>query len=68
MHRMLPLMKTCVTLDPGFVDAYLLGAWHMAYNATASMPESIGNSAITTPRMNTGSATRNGITSTASTF
>lgn len=35
MHRMLPLMKTCVTLDPTFIDAYLLGAWHMAYNATA---------------------------------
>ena len=23
MHRMLPLMKTCVTLDPEFIDAYL---------------------------------------------
>lgn len=39
MHRMLPLMKTCVTLDPEFIDAYLLGAWHMAYNATASMTD-----------------------------
>src|SRR5690606_4545643 len=39
MHRMLPLMKTCVTLDPEFIDAYLLGAWHMAYNATASMSD-----------------------------
>lgn len=39
MHRMIPLMKTCVTLDPTFVDAYLLGAWHLAYNATAKLPE-----------------------------
>ncbi len=37
MYRMVPLMKTCVALDPNFVDAYLLGAWHMAYNATAKM-------------------------------
>lgn len=39
MYRMIPLMKTCVALDPHFVDAYLLGAWHMAYNATARMPD-----------------------------
>ncbi len=37
MYRMIPLMRTCVTLDPNFVDAYLLGAWHLAYNATAKM-------------------------------
>ncbi|NUM53047.1 MAG: hypothetical protein HUU46_05335 [Candidatus Hydrogenedentes bacterium] len=39
MHRMLPLMKTCVTLDPEFIDAYLLGAWHMAYNASAPLED-----------------------------
>jgi len=39
IHRMLPLMRTCVTLDPNFVDAYLLGAWHLAYNQTAKMME-----------------------------
>jgi len=39
MHRMIPLMKTCVVLDPNFVDAYLLGSWHLAYNVTAKMPE-----------------------------
>lgn len=39
MHRMIPLMKTCVLLDPQFTDAYLLGAWHLAYNVTAKMPE-----------------------------
>ncbi|MFP4499747.1 MAG: tetratricopeptide repeat protein [Candidatus Hydrogenedentota bacterium] len=38
-HRMLPLMKTTVTLDPNFVDAYLVGAWHLAYNVTAKLPE-----------------------------
>ena len=38
MHRMIPMMKTCVLLDPNFVDAYLLGAWHLAYNVTAQMP------------------------------
>jgi len=37
VHRMLPLMKTCVTLDPHFVDAYQIGAWHLAYNITAHM-------------------------------
>jgi hypothetical protein len=39
MHRMVPLMKACVTLDPAFIDAYLIGAWHLAYNATANMRE-----------------------------
>lgn len=39
VHRMLPLMRTCVTLDPNFVDAYLVGAWHMAYNITANMDD-----------------------------
>jgi tetratricopeptide (TPR) repeat protein len=37
MFRMIPLMRTCVALDPQFIDAYLLGAWHLAYNATAGM-------------------------------
>jgi tetratricopeptide (TPR) repeat protein len=44
VHRMVPLMKTTVALDPNFVDAFLLGAWHLAYNATAQMtdtPESL---------------------------
>lgn len=35
MHRMVPLMRTTVALDPAFVDAYLLGAWHLAYNIPA---------------------------------
>lgn len=39
MYRMIPLMRTCVALDPNFIDAYLLGAWHLAYNATAQMPD-----------------------------
>ena len=39
MQRMIPLMNTCVALDPNFIDAYLLGAWHLAYNATAKMPD-----------------------------
>lgn len=38
LHRMVPVMRTCVTLDPSFVDAYLLGAWHLAYNITAKLP------------------------------
>ncbi|MCH8866802.1 MAG: transposase [Proteobacteria bacterium] len=37
IHRMIPLMKTCVLLDPQFIDAYLLGSWHLAYNVTAKM-------------------------------
>jgi hypothetical protein len=37
LHRMIPLMKTCVLLDPNFVDAYLLGSWHLGYNVTASL-------------------------------
>lgn len=39
LFRMVPLMRTTVTLDPTFVDAYLLGAWHLAYNITAGLPE-----------------------------
>lgn len=38
VHRMIPSMRTTVALDPNFVDAYLLGAWHMAYNITAQLP------------------------------
>lgn len=38
MHRMVPLMKTTVTLDPNFVDAFIIGAWHLAYNYTALLP------------------------------
>lgn len=37
MQRMIPLMKTCVILDPHFVDAYILGSWHLGYNITAQM-------------------------------
>lgn len=37
LHRMVPMMRTCVALDPSFVDAYLLGAWHLAYNITAKL-------------------------------
>lgn len=39
LYRMVPLMKTTVALDPGFVDAFLLGAWHLSYNATATMKD-----------------------------
>jgi hypothetical protein len=38
-QRMYPLMMTCVALDPHFVDAFLLGAWHLAYNATAHLTD-----------------------------
>lgn len=39
VYQMIPLMKTCVTLDPTFVDAFLVGAWHLSYNATAKLPD-----------------------------
>jgi outer membrane protein assembly factor BamD (BamD/ComL family) len=39
MHRFLPMMRTTVALDPNFVDAYLLGAWHLAYNITARLSD-----------------------------
>jgi tetratricopeptide (TPR) repeat protein len=42
MQRMVPLMRTTVLLDPNFVDAYLIGAWHLAYNLTAQMPDTPG--------------------------
>ena len=38
MHRLPALMRTCVTLDPNFIDAYLLGAWHLSYNISAKIP------------------------------
>ncbi|MEK7794271.1 MAG: hypothetical protein AAB353_07065 [Candidatus Hydrogenedentota bacterium] len=37
MHRMVPIMRSCVTLDPHFIEAYLLGAWHLAYNIPAKL-------------------------------
>ena len=42
MQRMVPLMRTTVLLDPNFVDAYLIGAWHLAYNLTAQMADTPG--------------------------
>jgi len=38
-QRMIPLMRLCTSLDPTFVDAFLLGAWHLSYNMTAKMPD-----------------------------
>ena len=35
--RMLPMMETVVTLDPHFIEAYSLGAWHLAYNVTVTV-------------------------------
>ena len=35
--RMLPMMETVVTLDPHFIEAYALGAWHLAYNVTVTV-------------------------------
>ncbi|GMV91553.1 MAG: hypothetical protein AMXMBFR82_13310 [Candidatus Hydrogenedentota bacterium] len=37
VHRMIPMMRTVVTLDPTFIDAFLVGAWHLAYNITAQL-------------------------------
>jgi len=34
VERMLPMMETVITLDPQFIEAYALGAWHLAYNVT----------------------------------
>ncbi|HEO70598.1 MAG TPA: hypothetical protein ENN80_04995 [Candidatus Hydrogenedentes bacterium] len=39
IHRMIPLMNLAVTLDPHFVDAFQIGAWYLAYNITAHMPD-----------------------------
>ncbi|HNZ47453.1 MAG TPA: hypothetical protein PKN92_01280 [Candidatus Hydrogenedentes bacterium] len=39
VYRMQTLMRTCVALDPQFVEAYLVGAWHLSYNATAQMQD-----------------------------
>ncbi len=36
-YRMIALMKTCTALDPHFVEAYLIGSWHLSYNITAKM-------------------------------
>ncbi len=36
-YRMITLMRTCVALDPHFVEAFIIGAWHLAYNITARM-------------------------------
>lgn len=34
VQRMLPMMETVTVLDPHFIEAYALGAWHLAYNVT----------------------------------
>ena len=34
VQRMLPMMETVTALDPHFIEAYALGAWHLAYNVT----------------------------------
>jgi len=36
-YRMITLMRTCVALDPHFIEAFVIGAWHLAYNVTARM-------------------------------
>lgn len=38
VSRMLPLMRTVVRLDPQFLEAYSLGSWYLAYNATNMEP------------------------------
>jgi tetratricopeptide (TPR) repeat protein len=39
IHRMIPLMHLTVNLDPNFIDAYLLGAWHLSYNESVKVEE-----------------------------
>jgi tetratricopeptide (TPR) repeat protein len=39
VERMIPAMNIVVELDPGFIDAYLISAWHLAYNVTAKMQD-----------------------------
>ena len=39
LNRMLPMMYTVVRLDPHFLDAYAIGAWHLAYNAYAAVDD-----------------------------
>lgn len=36
-HLMIPTIRTVVALDPLFVDAYLIGAWHLSYNVPAKL-------------------------------
>jgi hypothetical protein len=36
-QRMLPMMETVVALDPHFIEAYALGAWHLSYNVTVTV-------------------------------
>jgi len=37
MEMMLPMMYTVVKLDPHFIDAWAVGAWHLAYNAPVTV-------------------------------
>jgi len=37
VQRMLPMMETVTALDPHFIEAYALGAWHLAYNVTVML-------------------------------
>jgi tetratricopeptide (TPR) repeat protein len=37
IEMMLPMMYTVVKLDPHFIDAWAVGAWHLAYNAPVTV-------------------------------
>jgi tetratricopeptide (TPR) repeat protein len=37
MEMMLPIMYSVVRLDPHFIDAWAIGAWHLAYNAPVTV-------------------------------
>ena len=39
IHRVIPMMHTIAAVDPTFVEAYQVGAWHYSYNLTAKMPD-----------------------------
>lgn len=39
INRMIPMIFTVVKLDPSFLEAYSLGAWHLAYNVPVALPD-----------------------------
>lgn len=49
-HLLLPTLRTVVALDPQFVEAYRIGAWHMSYNITAKMEPTPEAAQVYSPR------------------
>lgn len=52
IHRVMPLIRGTVALDPTFVDAFLIGAWHLSYNFPANLTPTPESQKVYVPKWN----------------